>query len=84
MYSEIAEREDNKMAKQWQKDSEGILIYVSPHVVIPRFSLINWVITDRFPFYCRCCAACHVRSGPEVKLSGHFRILPREHLSGSR
>ena len=34
MYSEIAEGEDNKMAKQWQKDAEGILIFVRPHVVL--------------------------------------------------
>ena len=84
MYSEIAEGEDNKMVKQWQKDSEGILTFVRPHVVIHSFSLLNWVTIDRFPFCCCCRAACHVRSGPEAKLSGHFRILPREHLSDPR
>jgi hypothetical protein len=41
MYSEIAEGEDNAMIKRWQKDAEGILIYVRLHVVIPSFILIN-------------------------------------------
>jgi hypothetical protein len=29
MYSKAAEDEDNKMADRWQKDAEGILIFVS-------------------------------------------------------
>jgi hypothetical protein len=28
-YRSMAEREDNKVAKRWQKDAEGILIFVS-------------------------------------------------------
>jgi hypothetical protein len=32
MYSKMAEEEDNKMADHWQKDADGILIFVSPHV----------------------------------------------------
>lgn len=28
MYSKIAEEEDNKMIERWQKDSEGIIIFV--------------------------------------------------------
>ena len=34
MYSKAAEEEDNKMAESWQKDADGILIFVSPHVCI--------------------------------------------------
>ena len=84
MYSEIAEGEDNKMAKQWQKDAEGILIFVRPHVVIPGFTLIIWdTMIDRFSFCRRCRVACYVHPGPEVKLSRHFCILPRAHLSDS-
>jgi hypothetical protein len=30
MYSKAAEEEDNKMAESWQKDADGILIFVSP------------------------------------------------------
>jgi hypothetical protein len=29
MYSKAAEEEDNKMAERWQKDAEGVLIFVS-------------------------------------------------------
>ena len=34
MYSKIAEEEDNKMTERWQKDADGILIFVSPRVCI--------------------------------------------------
>ena len=29
MYSKIAEKDDNTMAERWQKDADGILIFVS-------------------------------------------------------
>jgi hypothetical protein len=29
MYSKLAEEEDNKMVDRWQKEAEGILIFVS-------------------------------------------------------
>ncbi len=29
MYSKIAEEEDNKVTDRWQKDADGILIFVS-------------------------------------------------------
>ena len=32
MYSTAAEDEDNKMAERWQKDADGILIFVSLRV----------------------------------------------------
>jgi len=32
MYSKIAEEEDNKMAERWQRDAEGIIIFVRPNV----------------------------------------------------
>jgi hypothetical protein len=38
MYSKAAEEEDNNMAESWQKDADGILIFVSPHVGV-RISL---------------------------------------------
>ena len=34
MYSKIAEEEDNEMAERWQKDADGLLIFVSPRVSI--------------------------------------------------
>ena len=33
IYSNIAEEEDNKMVERWQKDAQGILLFVSHHAV---------------------------------------------------
>jgi hypothetical protein len=32
MYHRMTEEEDNKMAERWQKDAEGIIIFVSLHL----------------------------------------------------
>jgi hypothetical protein len=32
MYIKMTEGEDNKMADRWQKDADGILIFVSPYI----------------------------------------------------
>jgi hypothetical protein len=32
MYSKIADDDDNTMLEKYQKDADGILIFVSPHV----------------------------------------------------
>jgi len=32
IYSKAAKEEDDKMVERWQKDAEGILIFVSPGV----------------------------------------------------
>jgi hypothetical protein len=32
MYQKMTEEEDNKMAKRWQKDADGIIIFVSPRL----------------------------------------------------
>jgi len=34
MYSKVAEEEDNKTAERLQKDADGILIFVRPHVAV--------------------------------------------------
>jgi hypothetical protein len=34
MYAKVAEEEDDKMAELWQKDADGILIFVSPRVLV--------------------------------------------------
>src|SRR6267154_1884663 len=34
IYSKAAEEEDNKMVERWQKDADGILIFMSPLVNI--------------------------------------------------
>jgi hypothetical protein len=38
IYSKASEEEDNKMVERWQKDADGILIFVSPRIGI-RLSL---------------------------------------------
>jgi hypothetical protein len=32
MYIKMTEGEDEKMTKRWQKDADGILIFVSPYI----------------------------------------------------
>ena len=34
MYSKAADEVDNKMVERWQKDADGILIFVSPRFAI--------------------------------------------------
>ena len=41
MYTKTAEEEDNKMVERWQKDADGILIFVSPSVGIRTILCIN-------------------------------------------
>ncbi len=84
IYSKAAEEEDNKMVEQWQKDAEGILIFVSPRVGIRLPLHINWNTIDRSILCCSRCPPCCYRPGPETKQLGHLRILPWHYLSGSR
>ena len=42
MYSKAAEHFDNKMVEGWQKDADGILIFVSPSVGIHIILYMNW------------------------------------------
>jgi hypothetical protein len=75
-YSESAEDEDDKMVEHWQKDADGILIFVSPRVGIHIFVHIYWITIDR-PVLCRGrCAPCRDRPGPEAKQPGYILILP--------
>ena len=83
MYTKVAEEEDNKMVESWQKDADGILIFVSPCIVIHIVLCINWSPLDRF-ILCRSCRTpCHHRPGPQAKQSGYLCILSWEYLWGS-
>jgi hypothetical protein len=42
MYSKAAEEEDNKLVERLQRDADGILIFVSPHVDIHIYSCLKW------------------------------------------
>ena len=84
IYSKAADEEDNKMVERWQKDADGILIFVSPHISIYISFPINWNVVDR-SILCRSRRPpCCYRPGPQTEQSGHLRILPRKHLSGPR
>ena len=84
IYCNAAKDEDSKMVEGWQKDAEGIIIFVSACVGIHTFFHINWNAIDRSILCCSCCAPCRYRPGPETKQSGYLRFLPWQHLPGSR
>jgi hypothetical protein len=67
------------MVERWQKDADGILIFVSPQV---RFCTNAWVDRpiDRFILCCRRCIPRRVISGPETRPARNLRFLPQEHL----
>jgi hypothetical protein len=67
LYSTAAEVADDKKVKSWQKDADGILIFVSPCVGIHISLCINWHTIDRFIFRRSCCAAYCDRPRPEAK-----------------
>ena len=67
IYSKATEDEDNKMVERWQKDADGILIFVSPCVANHTVLSINRNIIDRFILCRGCCAPCFDRPRPEAK-----------------
>ena len=91
MYSRIVEAEDNKMTECWQKDADGILIFVSPRVHIHIPISINWIAVGRFILCRRRDATFRDAPGLEdespaatsASASGEFGILSQEHLSVS-
>ena len=80
MYSKAAEEEDNKMADRWQKDADGILIFVSPPVGCYVSLCIIWNTIDGVILCCRCYAAFRVSPEPDPQQSGYIFILSRKHL----
>jgi hypothetical protein len=50
MYNKMTEEEDNKMAQRWQKDADGILIFVSLYSCWSTAANMN--IVDRFILGC--------------------------------
>ena len=81
MYLDRAEEEDNKMVESWKGDAEGILVFVS--TILSCALLVDSRVVDR-SFLRRCCVTTFgLHSNPPVELSGHFSVLPREHLSAT-
>jgi hypothetical protein len=85
MYVERAEKEDKELADRWQKDADGILIFVSIHVSPHKLTIVtSIIIVDRF-ILCRSCGIrCSFDPGFEAKSTGYLCILSREHLSTTR
>ena len=84
MYVKMSQEEDNKMADRWQKDADGILIFVSPHITSTHLSVVTNVnIIDRF-ILCFCCGiARSVNPRLEAKFTGYLSILSHQDLSTS-
>jgi hypothetical protein len=89
MYSRIVEVEDNKMAERWQKDADGILIFVSPHVhihtpiVINRSAVGRFILCRRRDATFRDAHGLEAESSASAAASGKLGILSQEHLSVS-
>jgi len=41
MYTRIVEEEDSRMTERWEKEADGVLIFVSPRVDIRKTTPIN-------------------------------------------
>ena len=83
IYSKAADEEDNKMVERWQKDADGILIFVRLCVLIHIFFHVNGNTVDRSILSRGRCPPCCYRPGSEAEQSGHLSILPWQHLSRS-
>jgi hypothetical protein len=85
MYIKMAAEEDNKMTNRWQKDADGILIFVSPKVslhmlrVLTSGDIVDWVVLCLSRSISR-----SVGTGLETKSTGYLGILSQEYLSASR
>ena len=83
MYSKIAEEEDDKMVERWQKDAEGIIIFVrsdfcfqTSNTCLPKGHHIDWFILCG-----RCYTGDGLDAGPQAKLTRYFCVLSRENVS---
>jgi hypothetical protein len=84
IYSKIAEKEDDKMTDRWQKNADGILIFVSLCVAISNTMHINWNTADWFILYRSHRITRCVCPGHQAKSTRYLRVLSSEYLSDSR
>jgi hypothetical protein len=71
MYVKMSQEEDDKMANRWQRDADGILIFVSLHVTSTHLSVVTNVNTvDRFILRGSCGIAHSFNSRLEAKFTG--------------
>ena len=79
-YSKASKEADNKMVERWQKDADGILIFVSSPVDSHVALCINRNTIDWFILCCSRGTPWRDYSGPEAKQPGYLSILPWKHL----
>ena len=84
LYSKAAKEEDDGKVERWQKEADGILIFVSPCLGLPTTSRMNWNYVDRSILCLRRCIARSDRARPQAKCSRYLCILPWQYLSDSR
>jgi hypothetical protein len=82
----MTEEEDSKMTDRWQKDGDGILIFVSLYLRLHAGVANVNIAVDRSIRCCPRSIAHGLRSRPQAKSAGHLcsYILSRKHLSTSR
>jgi hypothetical protein len=84
MYVERAEKEDKEQADRWQKDADGILIFVSLHISLHTVSVVMMKFIDRIILCCSCSIGRGVDPRLEAKSTGYHRILCRTDLPATR
>jgi len=84
MYSRVTAGEDDNLARRWQKDAQGIMLFVSPYERLQTTQRVNLKTIDWFIRYHRRGIACSNDPGPQAKPSGHHCILSPEHLPALR
>jgi hypothetical protein len=84
MYVERAEKEDKDLADRWQKDADGILIFVSLHISLHTVSVVIMNFIDRIILCCSCSIGRGVHPRLEAKSTGYHRILCRTDLPATR
>jgi hypothetical protein len=75
MYSMMAAAEDLWMAERWQKDADGILIFVSFYIGFHTTTGIHARSIDWLILRGRCCTARSDYPGPKGKPSRYFQFL---------
>jgi hypothetical protein len=84
MYVERAEKEDKDLADRWQKDAEGLLIFVRLHISLCTVSVAIMKFIDRIILCCSCSIGRGVHPRLEAKSTGYHRILCRKDLRATR
>jgi hypothetical protein len=83
MYSKISKEEDDELVDRWQKDADGIIIFVSPFVDIYTNAHTNQNILDWSVLCCGGYITLPVSPGSEAQFSRYFCVLSWQYISDS-